>query len=146
MLDLREVEAGTTVVAAVAVSDVLEQPEEGIPLVTQLLMGWPAQIMGIEGDWFHMQAQDGSPGWAKVNQFCLPRWPAHSEVVQIVRATAVLHMESNNTGDRFCTLFLGSRLPLLEEGKEFLRVALPRGGQCLCSQGGCPNCLFQSTD
>ncbi len=128
MPDLREVEAGTTVVTAVAVTDVLEQPEEGIPLVTQLLMGWPAQVMGVEGDWFHIQAQDGSPGWAKVDHFCLPRWPAPSEVVQIVRATAGLTTAAGTVGDRFCTLFLGSRLPLLEQGKEFLRLALPRGG------------------
>lgn len=128
MPDLREIEAGTTVITAVAVADVLEQPEEGIPLVTQLLMGWPAQVMGIEGDWFHIQAMDGSPGWAKVDHFCLPEWTEYKNLVQVCRATAGLTMEPKISGQRLCTLFLGSRLPLLEQSDEYLMVVLPQGG------------------
>lgn len=137
MPDLRQVEAGTTVMTAVAVTDVLEQPEEGIPLVTQLLMGWPAQVMGVEGDWFHIQAHDGSPGWARVDHFSLPRWPVQSGIVQIIRATAGLSMAASSHGEPFCTLFLGSRLPLLGQEKDFFIVGLPRGGSAFVNKEDC---------
>lgn len=125
MTDLHQVEAGTILITAVAVANVREQPEEDIPLVTQVLMGWPVQVMGIEGDWFHIQAHDGSPGWARVDHFCLPQWPNPGNYVQIIKATTYLTREP--ALEPFCTLFLGSRLPLLEEAKEWFRVALPNG-------------------
>ncbi|CCO09274.1 C40 family peptidase [Desulforamulus hydrothermalis] len=131
MFDLRQAAAGTVVVAAAAVVDVLEQPEAGIPLVTQLLMGWPAQVLGLEGDWFHIQAQDGSPGWARVENFCLPCWPTNTMTVQITRAAAPLFAASRSSAGSCGTLFLGSRLPLLDEDKDFLRVALPQGDSAL---------------
>ena len=82
MPNLREVEVGTTVVTAVAVADILEQPEAGVPLVTQQLMGWPALVMGVEGDWFHIQTYEGLPGWAKMDHFCVPQWSKEGANVQ----------------------------------------------------------------
>ncbi|MEG6512814.1 C40 family peptidase [Desulforamulus ruminis] len=126
MPDLREIEAGTFVLTAAAVADVREQPEEGVPLVTQLLMGWPAQVLGMEGQWLHIQAVDGSPGWTPVDCFCLPAWPEENPVVQVVRATAGLY--SREQANTCCgTLFLGSRLRLLEEKEKNLQVSLPGG-------------------
>lgn len=128
MPDLREVEAGTTVITAVAVCDILEAPEEGIPLVTQSLMGWPVQVMGVEGEWFHIQAFDGSPGWAKIENFCLPKDLQNNSTIQICRATTQITSQPNEYCQPMATLFLGSRLSLEAEEKGFLRVALPLGG------------------
>lgn len=128
MPDLREVEAGTTVITAVAVSDIVDAPEEGIPLVTQSLMGWPVQVMGVEGDWLHIQAYDGSPGWAKVEHFCLPQGLQDNTHVQIYRATTEVTPQPNEYCQPICNLFLGSRLILLAEEQDFLKVALPQGG------------------
>lgn len=128
MPDLREVEVGTTVITAVPVADVLEKPEEGVPRTTQLLMGWPAQVLGMEADWLHIQAADGSPGWAKMDHFSLPPWPEQVSQIKIRRATADLYLIPGVTAKKLCTLFLGSQLYLLEQREEYLKVVVPRGG------------------
>lgn len=127
MPDLREVEAGTPVIVTVPVADVREQPDEEFPLVTQLLMGWPAQVLGTEGEWLHIQASDGSPGWSKVDCFCLPAWPQGSPVIQISRASAELFLSEKVSSGPDDILFLGSQLRLLEERERSFRVSLPGG-------------------
>lgn len=125
MTDLREVEVGTTVITSVAVADVLEQPEDGVPLVTQQLMGWPALVMGVEGDWFHLQTHDGSPGWAKVDHFCLGHWPQNASTIQVIKPTTMLTPQPFSTYESFCTLFMGSILPVVGEENKRLKVVLP---------------------
>ncbi|GAB6180280.1 C40 family peptidase [Desulfotomaculum defluvii] len=125
MTDLREVEVGTTVITSVAVADVLEHPEEGVPLVTQQLMGWPALVMGVEGDWLHIQTHDGSPGWAKVDCFCLSQWNQYADVIQVIKPTTMLSHKPFSTYESFCTLFMGSILPVVGEENQRLKVVLP---------------------
>lgn len=125
MMDLREVEVGTTVITSVAVADILEQPEAGVPLVTQQLMGWPALVMGGEGDWLHLQCHDGSPGWARVDHFCLSKWPREAVAIQVIKPTANLSRQPLCTYDSFCTLFMGSILPVVGQENHRLKVVLP---------------------
>ncbi|MEG6521460.1 C40 family peptidase [Desulfotomaculum sp. 1211_IL3151] len=125
MMDLREVEVGTTVITSVSVADILEQPEAGVPLVTQQLMGWPALVMGVEGDWLHLQCHDGSPGWGKVDHFCLSKWPQEAVAIQVTKPAAGLSRHPLCTSDRFCTLFMGSILPVVGQENQRLRVVLP---------------------
>lgn len=134
MPDLCEIDAGTIIVAAEPVVNVLERPEEGIPLVTQLLLGWTAQVMGIEGDWFHIQAEDGSPGWAKVNEFCLPLNNSNDFKASIIKPATNLYPRPNFEENRI-TLFLGSQLEMVEEAGQYLLVKLPRGERGYIDQG-----------
>lgn len=127
MPDLREIEAGTTLVTAVAVADVLEEPQAGVPLVTQSLMGWPVQVLGVEGDWFHLQTQDGSPGWARIEHFCLPHRSFTHQNLLLNRAIVRLSPEPATFSQPICSLFLGSLLPLLAEEKTHWKVTLPLG-------------------
>lgn len=130
MPDLREVEAGTTVITAVPLVDVLEQPQAGIPLVTQSLLGWPALVMGVEGDWLHIQSYDGSPGWVRADHFTLADRPKNGAAIQIMQPAVPL-LEGTN---QVATLYLGSRLLLLEADPKFYQVALPGGRKGLIAK------------
>lgn len=127
MPDLREVEAGTTIITAVPLVDVLEQPQEGIPLVTQSLLGWPALVMGVEGDWFHLQSQDGSPGWARVDHFTLPDRSENAPTIEIKQVAVPLYDGAAQVG----TIYMGSRLILFETVDQYYQVAMPGGGTAL---------------
>ncbi|AQS59742.1 C40 family peptidase [Desulforamulus ferrireducens] len=130
MPDLREVEAGTTVITAVPLVDVLEQPQAGIPLVTQSLLGWPALVMGVEGDWLHIQTLDGSPGWARVDHFTLADVVENGTMIEIKQTAVPLYQGTTQVA----TLYLGSRLLLLEADGDFYQVALPNGEQGLIAR------------
>lgn len=125
MPDIRDVEAGTTLVTAVPLVDVLEQPEPGNPLVTQLLLGWTAQVLGNEGNWFHIQSEDGSPGWVRVDSFLIPNSFHEYPIVKVINPTAVLYTLPDIPSP--CIVYLGSKLTILDEMGHYLQVLLPQG-------------------
>ncbi len=127
MPDLRNVEAGTTVITAVPLVDVLEQPQAGIPLVTQSLLGWPALVMGVEGEWLHIQSYDGSPGWVRMDHFTLPGRLENNPQIEIKQAATPLYAGSV----QLATLYMGSRLEVYESGNQFYQVVLPGGDKAL---------------
>lgn len=118
------VPAGTFLITAVAVADIFEEPQLNVPLVTQSLLGWPVQIMGVEGEWFHLQADDGSPGWSLVSNFNLPLFPDLTRV-RVQAKKTIVFLKPGSTPP--LNVFLGSELVLLGQKNDWCEVGLPAG-------------------